>query len=222
MRVEAIKLHTVKHMWEEYALKRIADSEGKYFGVQDYKIKNYYIFKVGTPYRSVRVRYKSGASTQRIYERSGLIIDYAQFREVIELFFDKARREVIKGNAILISGLGRIYVKRIERDFRRKNNKPIHWGKTSKYLVIDPVTGKKSYSKIIYSTSDDYCRINWRKSTFTNQSVYEFLPSHGSKTSSSGFKPELSKALNENKLLRYQYILEPIKYNKPKLQSNGI
>jgi hypothetical protein len=222
MKVEGIKMHTVKHMWEAYAQKLILDSNGKYFGVKDYKINNYYIFKVDTPYRSVRIKYPSGTSTQRIYERSGLVIDYAQFREIIELYFDKARREIIRGSAVLINGVGRIYIKRIERDFRRKNNKPIDWSKTAKYLVVDEATGKKTYTKIIYRTSDDYCRINWRKTALVNQSVYEFVPSHGSKTSVSGFKTEMAKALTEDKLLKYQYAFEPIKYNNLKLVPNGI
>lgn len=211
MRIEGIKTHTVKHMWEAYAKELLAknpDYVGKYFN----KIHNFYIFKKGTKTRTVITKYSGYQTSDKAYSMSGLVISYTEFRKIIADYFEKAKREIIKGNAININGVGKICVKRVERDFRKDRQRFINWAATKNQPKIwDEQLGRERYTKYIYFTTDDWCRIAWFKHTqLTNKTVYEFEPSNQSSSGVGGFKSEFSKALQSDKLLKYQYLYQQI------------
>jgi hypothetical protein len=217
MRVEGIKTHTVVHMWQAYAKDLLADHP-KYIGVKQNgnSIENYYIFKADTKSRVVVTQYPSRKIYTKVYSRSGLIFSYPQFRKVVEDYFMKARKEIIKGNAININGVGKICAKRVERDFRNDRHKLIDWSKTRlQPKVYNEELGREVYSKYVYLMGDDWCRIAWFKNmVLTNRCVYEFEPTHSSsisqKVRTQGFTAEFSAALTRDKLLKYQYLFQPL------------
>jgi len=88
----------------------------------------------------------------------------------------------------------------------------INFGKTMKQpKVWNEELGKEVREKIIYHTKDDWCRIAWHKfGKLYNSSMYEFKPSAQTK-SGIGFRQQLSKALDENPLLRYKYPYYPLR-----------
>lgn len=215
MRVEGIKTHTVKHMWETYAKDLLADHPN-YFGVLHNKIENFYIFKKDTKSRTVTAKYETYKTISKVYSMSGLVFSYTQFRKVIEDYFAKARKELIRGNAININGVGQLCVKRVERDFRTDKHKFVDWGKTKlQPKIYSEELGREVYKEHIYFTTDDWCRVAWFKNmVLANKCVYEFEPTHSSSSSqkcrTKGFTTELSEALTKDKLLKYQYLFQSI------------
>jgi hypothetical protein len=192
MRVKVKANHCVKHIWEAYA-KRMLDANPTYRGKRHNKISNFYIYK----------RNKEGKLEE--------VISYTTFRAIVERFFDRAKVEIIKGKAVSINGCGRICAKRVERDFRSKRQKMVDWGKTRQQTKIwSEEKQRMVYPKLVFFTSSDWIRIAWYKSTIRNNSYYEFRPTEGNKFNTGGFTGEISSALNEDKLLRYQYLYVPL------------
>lgn len=222
-----IKTHLVKHMWKAYADKLKKDNPS-YIGVRHNKITDFYIYdkdQMAAP-RKVPVQYKSTVRGQTVRTRSwkslvhtsaGLVYCYTQFRKIIETYFRLGRAAIIKGEVIHIKHIGRICPLRVQRDFRKKNQRMINWGATKKLApkALNPETGKMEitdWSKKVYHTGDDWCRIGWYKQKIANGSLYEFAPAeYNGTTKNSGFKYEFSMALHNDKLLKYQYLYKPIK-----------
>jgi len=221
MKREGIKTHLVRHMWEAYAAKILAENP-EYWGRYHNKIHNFYIYEkrdtVETIYETEfregkRVHIPKPIQSSKVVE----VYSYTRFRKIVECFFDKAKTAIINGEAVAINRCGKICAKRVERDFTSSNQRMINWSKTRlQPLVYDPVTGKNRYAKIIFYTDDDWCRIGWFRPGMRNESVYEFEPSNRNSTATSGFKYEFSKALTSNPLLKYRYLYCPIKTKETK------
>jgi hypothetical protein len=132
------------------------------------------------------------------------VMTFARWYKMVSMYYLVARQEVIKGRRIQLGHrLGAIQARRVSRNFK---NKQINWGETSKYpYIIDPVTGKRKYEKIIYHTSETYCRIAWERTrTLINERSYKFVPSQGGKHRG-GFRRDFILALKANPLLETQY-----------------
>ncbi len=141
------------------------------------------------------------------------VMNYTKFRKTIEYFFDRAKRAIIQGDCInMTSRVGKICVKRIERDFRKGKQRRIDWAKTRKQpKVWDEEKQKLVYERVIYFTGNDWCRIAWIKNrALTNETVYEFLPAARNSAGTSGFKYEFSEAQRQDPLLKYQYLFNPL------------
>lgn len=205
------ELHTIKDIWEAYATQLLKDNPD-YFGRFSDKIKNFYIYRKGTPYRSTVVWNRP----VKAFSRSGLVICYTDFRKIIEQYLLHARLAIIQGEAVdLMSFLGKLCARRVERNFRTQRK--IDWGASKKYRRVDPVTGKVKYARVVRVTTDDWCRIGWHKTAkIKNEYFYEFMPSEGSREGSLGFKQLFSGALNRDPLLKYRYLYAPLKPKKVK------
>jgi hypothetical protein len=131
------------------------------------------------------------------------VLDYGTFSEVIRLYFERAKEEIIQGKSINMFGhLGKIYARRVERNFK---NKAVNFKATSQQPLIEQEDGSFKRAKIIYYTSDDWCRISWYKPAIVaNKALYEFKPTKNLRNGK-GFNQMLDKALTENKALRYRY-----------------
>lgn len=190
MKVKNIHRHTVSHMWIAYVKKLLRDNPTYY------------------------TKHRKGSYVPKffIYDmvngKKINIIDYGKFRDVIVQFLERAKFEIISGNAITIPHCGRITANRIERDFRSKR-KAVDW-KKSMESGKNSETGKMN--KIYYFTNDDYSRIAWFKvSHITNITMYEFIPTKsGESDREGGFKTELSDALKLDPYLKYRYLFSPI------------
>ncbi len=193
MKVKAIETHLVKHIYMAYASKMMAENPELY-GKYHHKIKNYYIYRTD-----------NGKPRE--------VFSYDKFRAIVEMFFRKAKIAIIQGDAISINKCGYICAKRVERDFRRKAQRKINWGKTRQQpLVWNEEKQKHVYAKVIYFTDDDWCRIAWFKPRIKNERYYEFEPTNPSSGSdNTGFKTEFSNALIADPLLKYSYLFSTIK-----------
>ena len=143
------------------------------------------------------------------------VLNYNSFRKMMEMYFDKAKVAIIRGDALdMTSGVGKILGRRVERDFRKKGQRRIDWGKTRKQpKVADPVTGELHYKTLVYNTSDDWCRISWSKTKkLENEIIYEFKPSAPNSKRTGGFRLEFSTALTKDPLLKYKYQFKPVIY----------
>lgn len=154
-----------------------------------------------------------------VYKKEGTkvleVMNYNTFRKLMEMYFDRAKIAIIKGDALdMTSGVGKILGRRVERDFRKKGQRRIDWGKTRKQpLVEDPETGKLHYKTLVYNTSDDWCRISWSKTKkLENEIIYEFKPSAPNSNRTGGFRLEFSNALMKDPLLKYKYQFKPVIY----------
>lgn len=139
---------------------------------------------------------------------------YPRFRRTIEYYFDLAKKAIIQGDCInMTSNVGKICIKRVERDFRKIKQCKIDWGKTRKQpLVWSEEKQKMVYSKKIYFTSPEWHRIGWIKSRdIENESVYEFAPTQGNATGSLGFTGEFISSERKDPLLKYRYLYNPLK-----------
>jgi len=213
MKVEGIKVHTIKHMWEAYS-KKIVEANPDCITVYQNNIHNFYIFKPKTRSKIITTVFPSRTSYRREYSMDGLIFSYEMFRKIIDDYFMKARKEIVEGNALRLNTMGVICGKRVERDYRKSKQRMINWQKTKlQPLVYDEALGRDRYEKKIYFTGDDWCRIAWCKTVpVTNMTVYEFTPTSSTSGQRNGFKSQFTDALASNPLLKYQYLFEPIYY----------
>lgn len=140
------------------------------------------------------------------------VMRFLRYMRIVKLYYLIARREVIKGEKVRLGHrLGCIRARTVSRNWKKKR---IDWNATKKQpLIEDPITGKKRRERIIYHTSETYCRIGWeRVKSITNETYYKFTPSKV-KGGTAGFKGDFKRALKENPLLatKYkQYIYDPI------------
>lgn len=209
-KVKTIKTHLVKHIWMAYAKKLIAEDPDNRYGRSKNKISNYYVFE--------KTRSKSIMQPSEVKEK--LVMDYEQFRKVIERYFERARTAIIEGKALEITSIGKIYATRVERDFTKKNHRQINWQKTREYadkhgMDWDEEKKRYKFKKRIYFTDPDWCRIAWGKNyKVVNISMYEFKPTSSSSREQEigtiGFQDQFCMALNADKTLRYRFVYQPI------------
>lgn len=192
--------HTIKAIWKRYALDILAANPlwvGVKRGTGHNRIDNYTI---------LRKEYDDEKKLIKVTE----IFTYKLFKEVVEAFYKKAKEAIIGGECLNITnGLGKIFIKRIDRFH---GNKVIDYYKTLQQPKVWCDKRKKFVrERIVYFTSDDYCKICWKKSgRVRHETLYKFTPSGKSHTGV-GFGEQLSRALNANPLLKYKYIHCPIR-----------
>lgn len=143
-----------------------------------------------------------------IYAKTGNgvkeIMSATRHTAILKLYYLLARKQIIEGKSLKLDcNLGRILARTLSRFH---GNKRIDWHNTKKQpLVLDQETGKMKYAKIIYFTSDTYCRVVWKKQgKIANESLYQFRPSKGNRAGK-GFAGEFSTALKENPLLKTKF-----------------
>ena len=181
-------------MWKAYVAQLLKDNPDYYTKHKPHAaVPKYYVYKMN--------------NGKKIGKKVP-IIQYDEFRKIIETFLDKAKTEIIQGNSVTIPHCGRIAAQRIERDFRSKR-KPKDWKRTMA-SGKNPETGK--YNKVYYFTNDDYSRIAWFKTNYvTNISLYEFVPTaSGASNKEGGFKTQFSKALETDEFLKYRFLFSPL------------
>lgn len=193
MKVKNIDTHTLKHMWIAYVNKLLLENP-EYWRKDTGKTSQYH---------SIAILRKSG---NRVVQ----VIDYAQFRAISERLFSTAKNAIIRGEAFNLPHCGKVYVKRIQRDFRSKK-RPVDWARTMRLNTEFDQTGKRIYKKLYFFSDDDYLRVAWVGAEIPNQTCYEFLPAHGDPKRNAGFKLELAMANKKDKLLKYQYLFCPLK-----------
>ena len=185
-------------MWQKY-VKDILATNPDYWTRFEHYISNFAIYR---------------KANNRVEE----VMSYKRFKNIILSYFNRAKKAIIKGEAVnMQSGVGKICARRVERDFRKPKQRTIDWAKTRKQpLVFDETTQKMKYANVIYNTDDEWCRIGWHKAhRLVNEQVYEFKPSK-SGNGSIGFANEFSKALITDPLLKYRYLYYPVTNYVPK------
>lgn len=220
---EVINIHTIRHIWEQYAKKLLIENS-HYMGVAHNKIKNYYIYNknIAPEPRKVQVNYKStitnGKVTKRLWKASvygsaGLVHSYEHFKNIVITFLNLAKKEILDANAVRIPHLGRLCAYRKERDFRVPLSKRmVNWYETNKQpKVWDEEKQKMTAPRLIYHADDDWCRIGWFKVSMHNIGIYQFRPAKANSKGVGGFKSEFSKELTKNPLLQYRFLYVPIK-----------
>lgn len=193
-RTEGKAIHLVKDIWIAYA-EKLLKVNPKWWSKYENKCKHY------------RIGYMED-------DRKVEVMNYVQFRKVIEYYFDRAKTAIIKGEAINMLGhVGKICAKRVERDFRKKKQRRIDWFRTRlQPKVWSEERQKLVYANVIYFTSNEWCRIAWIKTgQVENETVYEFAPAARNSAGTSGFKLEFSEAQKADPLLMYQYLYNPLK-----------
>lgn len=132
------------------------------------------------------------------------VMTFTRWLKIVHIYFLMARQEVIKGRRVKLGHrMGAIRARRISRNFK---NKQVNWAETMKQpYTINPETGRRKYERMIYYTSETYCRIAWeRLGSIPNETIYKFVPSQGGKERG-GFRRDFVMALNANPLLQTQY-----------------
>lgn len=193
----------LKDIWEWYSFK-LLEANPTWCGVNKDKIKNFFIY----------AKYKNTQGKRVVDE----VLSYKIFSECMKTFFNLAKHEVIQtGLPLHMIGLGYIQPRRVQRDhskkvinYARTNQQPKVWSEERQKMVA---------SRLIYYTTDDWCRIGWKKKMFTpwvpNLALYEFKVAQELK-SGQGFGQMLSKAITENPHIVYKYEYYPLrKHTKP-------
>lgn len=190
----------LKDIWQAYALKLLKENP-TWWSRYSKKLKcSHYSIGYTTP-QGIQVE----------------VINYSRFRKTIEYYFDRAKRAIIQGECVnMTSKVGKIYVKRVERDFRKDRQRKIDWGKTRQQpMVWSEEKQRMVYSKVIYFSTDEWCRIAWIKNgAIPNETVYKFSPSSRNSAGTTGFKLEFSEAQRTDPLLKYRYLYVPLIINQ--------
>lgn len=171
-------------------------------------------------------RYDSHKKIKRghVYAKEGnkvvLKISWGFYREITCRFYHEAKAAIIQGETLnLGSYLGKLNAARVQRDFRKPT---LDYGETMRLKILGP---DNKFVKV-YHTSDDYCRISWRKCRFRvkdtkiryypvqNVAYYRFTPSNENMINKKGFKAEFKKALHADPDLKYRYRYYPLRLNK--------
>jgi hypothetical protein len=192
----------MRDVWEWYSYKLLS-ANPDWVGVNKDKITNYYLY----------AKYTDENGKKRFDE----VLSYKTFMETMKVFFDLAKHEIVEdgGTFKLLGRLGSIAIRRVQRDhskkvinYERTNQQPKVWNEEKQ---------KMSPSRIIYFTTDDWCRIGWHKVRrwVSNLSVYEFKPAKDLR-SGKGFDQILVKALTDNPALKFKYRYYPLKKRKAK------
>jgi len=181
-----------------------------------------YVKQVLTEHPEYWTRFKNYMSNYVIYRKVGNrveeVMSYVRYRKIVAEYITRAKKAIIKGEAVNITGsVGKICARRVERDFRATKKKVDYHKTRQQPLVEDPVTGKKKYAHVIYFSDDDWCRIGWHNThKIKNEKVYEFKPTNPNSAGKgdTGFKAQFVAALRADPLLKYQYLYFTIKQNK--------
>lgn len=209
--LKAVKQHVLSNVWEQYA-KEYLVKHPDCFGKSHNKIKNYYIYKEGTKSRSIKTEWANSTRSYSHTSMAGLVTSYEIFRKVIEDWFKRAVAAIIGGELIQITHVGKFCMVRVERDFRKKSQLRVDWGRTKKQDKIwSEEKQKMVYPKLIMHTDDDWCRVRWYKPGVTNDTVYEFVPTEASSGGKGGFLGKLTEALKFNPQLKFLYLFNPIR-----------
>lgn len=184
------RYHHISDVWKAYA-KQFLAANPDCFGRYKNKIENAVIYR---------------KEQRRVVE----INSYTAFHKRMRQYFGRAKTAVVQGEAInLYAGLGKICARRCERDFRHKQQ--VNWNKSNQFRYWDEEKGKYIYTKLVFFTEDDWCRIGWHKfRKVRNESLYEFKPSSSNLPSMTGFEQEFIEALNKDKFLKYRYLYMPL------------
>lgn len=193
-----LKTYHVLDIWNSYCLNLIASNED-WVGMTKRSMPQKNML-----YYSMYRKYKDGGKFVVIEA-----INYTTFSKIITDFFALAKERIIQGEALnLLNWLGKICARRVERDHR---NKSIDFVKTAKQPLVWNEEKQKYCRKIIYYTTDDWCRIGWHKTNLIkNSSVYYFKPTKNLR-SGAGFNQQFSSALRKDPALKFKYIYYPLK-----------
>jgi hypothetical protein len=188
-------LHTyhLKDIWDSYCLSLMASNEG-WVGENGKEVL----------YKSMYRKYRNKGKLSVIEA-----ITYQKYVEVISMFFELAKEHIINGEVLNLGNkMGKICARRVQRDHRKK---AIDYAATSKQTPVWNDAKNKYVKKLIYFTTDDWCRIGWHKmNAITNETVYEFKPTRNLR-SGLGFNQQFSSALKKNPILKYKYLYYPLK-----------
>lgn len=192
----------MRDIWEWYSYK-LLNANPEWCGVTKDKVKNYYIY----------AKYTDTNGKKKVEE----VLSYKVFMETMTTFFNIAKEEVVQTGLplILLGKLGRIRPRRVQRDHSKK---VINYSRTAQQpKVWNEEKQKMVPERLIYFTTDDWCRIGWLKNPrwLPNQAVYEFRPAKDLR-SGMGFDQILSRALTENPLLKYKYQYYPLRRHPKK------
>ena len=189
----------IKDVWEYYSYKLLA-ANPTWVGVNQDKIKNYRIY----------AKYTDENGKKRIEE----VLTYKVFADTMRTFLDLAKQQVVEGGTLKLKGhLGIIAARRVQRDHSKKT---INFNRTNQQeKVWSDKSNKMVPSKIIYFTSDDWCRVGWHKIRrwVKNVVLYEFRPAKDLK-SGKGFNQMLSAELIKNPNTKFKFIYYPLKRKK--------
>lgn len=188
------RTYYLKDIWESYAATLLAASP-EWWGIVHNKVQNYYLYR----------KYTDDKGRNNVIE----VFSYDKFRGIIETFFSLAKEAIIQGEALdMTSGVGKICPRRVQRNHTHKT---INFHKTKlQPKVWSEEHGKEIRKKIIYYTSDDWCRIGWHKfGKMKNETMYEFTITKNAK-SGVAFNQQFDKALKADPLLKYKYIYFPL------------
>lgn len=187
------KLHSMNAVYEMY-VKKLLDANPEWWGKYEKRVKrkNCYIYA-------------------KEHGKVILKVSWFVWREIIEMYFHKAKDAIIKGETLRMgANLGKIRGARIQRDF----TKPlVNWNQT----FIKDLKNSEGKQIKIYFTEEDYCRIEWVKfGMIPNETNYYFQPAGRNVITKKGFKAEFSKALIEDPLLKYKYKYYPLQKRENK------
>jgi len=192
-RIETKSTYNVMDMWQKYVKDMLA-ANPEYWS-----------------------RYENYTSNFAVYCKDGNrvkeVMNYKRFNAIIRSYFTRAKKAIIKGEAVnMMASVGKICARRVQRDFRKPKQNRINWHRTKQQpLVFDDKEQRMKYEHKIYHVEDEWCRIGWHKTkTLANESVYEFKPTAQSSTKQWGFAMEFSNALRADPLLKYQYLYFPV------------
>ena len=193
------KTHYIQDIWEYYAMTLLA-ANPEWWGKQKTSngVKNYYLYR----------KYNDENGKACIVE----VLSYEKFRAVMGTYFELAKEKIIAGECLdMTSGVGKIAPRRIQRNHARKT---INYARTKlQPKVWSDEHGREIRKKIIYYTSDDWCRIGWHKfAKIKNESVYEFTITKNNKEycKDPSFNQQINQALKADPLLKYKYIYYPL------------
>lgn len=193
MKVKNIETHSLRHIWLAYVVKTLA-ANPTYRRVDKGKEHAY-----------------SQIAIQKLHGEHWIqVIDYARFKKISEHLMNSAKTAIIKGEALALPHCGKVFITRIQRDFRSKK-KQVDWARSMKKNTEFDENGKRIYKKLVYFVSDDYLRVAWTRAEIPNQSWYEFSPAAGDLIRQAGFKFELAQANKKDPFLKYQYLFAPLK-----------
>jgi hypothetical protein len=195
---KGVDTYHMKDVWEFYALKLLRQNPA-WCGVYKDKIQNYYIY----------AKYTDSTGKKHIDE----VLSYKVFMDSMKVLMDLAKSSVVDGELFSMGRLGYLAARRVQRDhskkvvnYERTNQQPKVWNEEKQKFVP---------SKLIFYTTDDWCRVGWHKQPkwVPNLTVYEFKPAKDLR-SGKGFNQIMVKALKSNPMLKYKYFYYPLQKRK--------
>jgi hypothetical protein len=188
-----------RDIWKYYSRTLLLQNP-EWWGVYKDKIPDYTIYR----------KYVDEKGRKCVIE----IISYKTFMSTLSLLLEKAKFAICEGETFnLLHRMGKICARRVERNHAKRT---INYARTrAQNKVWSETKGKFVPAKIIYHTSDDWCRIGWHrvKICAKNQNLYEFKPAKDLR-SKKGFNQLLDKALKTKPFLKYKFIYYPLEKRK--------